>query len=326
MIGIRKRKPMGFPLFHRRNPFIMRKKLHFPISWHNNPSFAGTVKEDFAMPGRNTTRTMMQMKKDHTPVVCLTAYTARMARLMDEHVDLILVGDSVGMTVYGMDSTVPVTLDMMIAHGKAVVDATEKALVVVDMPFGSYQESPVQAFQNATRIMKETGCQAVKLEGGKEMAETVNFMTQRGIAVMGHIGLQPQSVNAVGGYRVFGQNDEDNKALEKLRNDAQSLERAGAFGIVIECTAEPLAAKLTEQIKIPTIGIGASAQCDGQILVVDDMLGLTANPPKFARAYADLTSICKDAFACYADDVRQRRFPAPENVYGAQKTSRPEPV
>ncbi len=274
---------------------------------------------------RNTIQTLMQMKKDQAPIVCLTAYTAPMARIMDAHVDLILVGDSVGMTVYGMGSTVPVTLDMMIAHGKAVVDATEKALVVVDMPFGSYQESPKQAFKNAARIMKETGCQAVKLEGGKEMAETVSFMTQRGVAVMGHIGLQPQSVNAIGGYRVIGRHDENDKALQKLRNDAQSLYAAGAFGLVIECTAEDVAARLTEQVReIMTIGIGASAQCDGQILVVDDVLGLTPNPPKFARVYTDLTGtrayanlreLFDNAVASYADAVRQRRFPGPENVY-----------
>ncbi len=272
------------------------------------------------MTKRNTTRTLMEMKADKTPIVCLTAYTAPLARIMDPHADLILVGDSVGMVVYGLDSTVPVTLDMMINHGKAVVKATEKALVVVDMPFGSYQESPQQAFRNAARILQKTGCQAVKLEGGREMADTVDFLTKRGVAVMGHIGLQPQSFNAVGGYRVMGRGDRE---IRKLHEDATSIEAAGAFALVIECTEESVAASLTKTATIPTIGIGASAACDGQILVTDDMLGLTENPPKFVRPYADLRTACSEAFTNFAHDVRDRTFPGPEHTYASKKKLEP---
>lgn len=256
-------------------------------------------------------------QKGQTPVVCLTSYTAPLTRLVDSQADLILVGDSLGMVVYGMDSTVPVTMDMMIAHGRAVVNASAKALVVVDMPFGSYQESPQQAYRNAVRILKETGCQAVKLEGGQEMAETISFMTERGIAVMGHIGLQPQSVNSVGGYHVIGRSTVEE---QKLYKDADAVTQAGAFCVVIECTAESVATEITARIAIPTIGIGASAACDGQILVTEDMLGFSSNYiPKFVHPYGNLAEQAKTAVQNYANDVRSRAFPRSENVYTIKK-------
>jgi 3-methyl-2-oxobutanoate hydroxymethyltransferase len=252
-------------------------------------------------------------RKGCTPLVCLTAYTAPMTKIMDKHVDVILVGDSLGMVVYGFDSTVPVTMEMMVAHGSAVARSSKNALVVVDMPFGSYQASREQAFENAARLMKETGCAAVKLEGGAEMAETIEFLTQRGIPVMGHIGLQPQSVNAAGGYRVMGRTVEEEK---KIAFDAAAVAQAGAFAVVIECTAEALAAAITKEIAIPTIGIGASASCDGQILVVDDMLGLSGdNIPKFVKKFADAALMIDSAIATYADAVRTREFPSETNTY-----------
>jgi len=264
-------------------------------------------------PSRKTIRDITALKKAGTPVVCLTAYTFPAAKAMDEEVDLILVGDSVGMVVYGMDSTIPVTMDIMIAHGKAVANATKKALVVVDMPFGSYQESPQQAYRNAVRLLQETGCQAVKLEGGQEMEDTIAFLTMRGVAVMGHIGLQPQSVNAVGGYQVFGRQETEE---HKIKNDAAAVARAGAFSIVIECTAESLAKAITEKSAIPTIGIGASAACDGQILVTEDMVGLTGKkPPKFVHQYANMSNEFLEAVQSYATDVRARTFPRPENTF-----------
>lgn len=253
--------------------------------------------------------------KDGTPVVCLTAYTAPMAQWADEVADLILVGDSVGMVLYGFESTLPVTVDMMIAHGAAVVRATRQALVVVDMPFGSYQESAEQAFYNAARILKETGCAAVKLEGGMEMAQTVAYLTQRGIPVMGHIGLMPQSVNSAGGYRVAGKDEAD---AARLRDDARAIAGAGAFAIVIEGTVEPVAESLTRSIAVPTIGIGASAACDGQVLVTEDMLGLSVgHKAKFVKPYADLAGNVQGAMADYAAEVRARTFPAADHVYSS---------
>lgn len=252
--------------------------------------------------------------KGKMPVVCLTAYTAPVARLVDCAADLVLVGDSLGMVLYGMESTVPVSLDMMIRHGQAVVRATEKTLVVVDMPFGSYQESPAQAFRNAAMILKESGAAAVKLEGGSEMAETVSFLVSRGIPVMGHIGLQPQSVHAVGGYRMTGRSAPEQK---RIMNDAKMLADAGVFSIVLECVTPDLARGITESVPVPTIGIGASAACDGQILVTEDMLGLSgARVPKFVRQYASLGALMEEALSSYAEDVRARAFPALDDAQG----------
>jgi len=254
--------------------------------------------------------------KNAKPVVCLTCYHAHTARLLDDHVDVILVGDSLGMVMYGMESTVGVTLDMMIAHGQAVMRGSKHALVVVDMPFGSYEESPQIAFRNAARVMQETGCTAVKMEGGQRLAETVRYLTERGIPVMGHIGLTPQAVNVTGGFRARGRTEEEWPAIEA---DAKAIAEAGAFAIVLEGMAEPLAAKITRQIAVPTIGIGASPECDGQILVMEDMLGLNPNPPKFVRQYASLGPDIERAVKAYAADVRARAFPGKENVYTMKK-------
>lgn len=250
--------------------------------------------------------------KGATPIVCLTAHSAPMARILDGHVDLLLVGDSLGMVVYGLPSTLQVSLDMMIAHGAAVVRGSERALVVVDLPFGSYQESPEQAFRSAARVMAETGAQAVKLEGGAEMAATIAFLTRRGVPVMGHIGLLPQSVNAQGGYRTQGR---DAAAAAALIADAAAVAAAGAFAMVVEGTVETVAREITAAVAIPTIGIGASAACDGQVLVSDDLLGLfTEFTPRFVKRYAEVGETIAEAVAAYGADVRARRFPGPEHV------------
>ena len=264
-------------------------------------------------PNRRMTAPRIAARKGGEPIVALTAYHAHTARLADPHVDLLLVGDSVGMVLYGHGSTLPVTLEMMIVHGRVVASAVKHALVVVDMPFGSYEESPQQAFRNAARIMKETGCGAVKLEGGVRMAETIRFLVERGIPVMAHIGLTPQSVNALGGFFVQGRKQAQWAAIEE---DAKAVAEAGAFCVVIEAVAEPLARRITEQVPIPTIGIGASPACDGQILVMEDMLGLNPRPPKFVKTYADLAGAIEKAIATYADEVRSRTFPDEDHVYG----------
>lgn len=269
-------------------------------------------------PLRRFTVPAFQARKGGDPLVCLTAYTAPLARVYDPHVDMLLVGDSLGMVIYGFDSTLPVTLDMMIAHGAAVVRGSQKALIVVDMPFGTYEESPAQAFHNAKRLMAETGCGAVKLEGGVAMAETIGFLAQRGIPVMAHVGLTPQAVNALGGYGLQGATPE---SATKITDDAEAVTKAGAFSVVIEKTAEPLARTLTEKLPIPVIGIGASAACDGQVLVTDDMLGVNSGfKPKFVKSYANLESVIGEAVAHYAEDVRARVFPGPEHCFiGTQK-------
>jgi 3-methyl-2-oxobutanoate hydroxymethyltransferase len=248
-----------------------------------------------------------------TPQVWLTAYTTPMAKLLDPHCDVLLVGDSLGMVLYGLPSTLAVTLDMMIAHGAAVVRGARQALVVVDMPFGSYQASPEQAFTNAARVLAETGCQAVKLEGGAEMAPTIAFLTARGVPVCGHVGLMPQQVNVAGGFRATGRTQDE---AARVADDASAVARAGAFAVVIEGTLEPVAAAITGQIDIPTIGIGASAQCDGQVLVIDDVLG-TFNDftPRFVKRYAELGAEISRAVAAYAADVRERRFPGVANTF-----------
>lgn len=262
----------------------------------------------------------VRARKGSVPLVCLTAYTTPVAELADKHCDIVLVGDSVGMVLHGLDSTLGVTLDMMILHGKAVRRGVGKALMVVDMPFSTFEESPDQAFRNAARLMAETGCAAVKLEGGEAMAETVRFLTARGIPVMGHVGLTPQAVNAFGGYKVQGRGE----AADAIRRDAQAVAEAGAFSIVLEKVPESLARAITQELSVPTIGIGASPDCDGQILVVDDMLGIfTAFKPKFVKRYSDLGAQAEKAIAAYADDVRGRRFPDESHVFGDEaKTPR----
>jgi 3-methyl-2-oxobutanoate hydroxymethyltransferase len=252
-----------------------------------------------------------------TPQVWLTAYTTPMARLLDPHCDVLLVGDSLGMVLYGLPSTLSVSLDTMIAHGAAVVRGAKHACVVVDMPFGSYQQSPQQAFANAAQVLAETGCQAVKLEGGVEMAETIRFLTQRGVPVCGHVGLMPQSVNVAGGFRATGRTNDE---AARVTADAEAVAEAGAFAVVVEGTLEPVAASITAHIDIPTIGIGASAQCDGQVLVIDDVLG-TFNDfkPRFVKRYAELGPVISRAAADYAADVRSRAFPAPEHTFRKTK-------
>lgn len=260
--------------------------------------------------------TIPQLKtrpKGGAPLVMLTCYTAPMAKLMDGCVDMLLVGDSLGMTIYGMKNTLGVTLEMMINHGRAVVEHAPGTAVIIDMPFGSYEASPAQAFLSASRLMQETGALAVKLEGGQTMAETVRFLSDRGIPVMGHVGLTPQSIQQLDGFKVQGKNSD---SFEKILKDAQALEEAGAFAVVIECVPEPLAALITEKLSIPVIGIGASPQCDGQVLVVDDMLGFfTDFRPKFVRHYAALHTDIKDAIEQFASDVRDRQFPSSEECY-----------
>ncbi|MDX8443316.1 3-methyl-2-oxobutanoate hydroxymethyltransferase [Mesorhizobium australafricanum] len=257
-------------------------------------------------------------RKGGEPIVCLTAYTTPVANLADRHCDVVLVGDSVGMVVHGLPSTLGVTLEMMILHGRAVRRGLTRALMVVDMPFGSYEESPEQAFRSASRVMAETGCAAVKLEGGARMASTIGFLTARGIPVMAHVGLTPQAVNTLGGYKVQGRG----AASDRVMNDAVAVAEAGAFSVVLEKIPEPTARAITQQITIPTIGIGASPACDGQILVIDDMLGLfTTFRPKFAKRYAELGSDAVRAVAAYAQEVRERRFPADEHVFADASAS-----
>ncbi len=254
----------------------------------------------------------IRARKGGTPIVCLTAYTTPVARLVDAHCDLVLVGDSVGMVVHGLPSTVGVTLDMMILHGNAVRRGLDRALLVVDLPFGSYEESPEQAFRSAIRVMTETLCGAVKLEGGVYMAETIRFLVTRGIPVMAHIGLTPQSVNTFGGYPVQGRGED----AERIMADARAVADAGAFSVVLEKVPETLARAITAEIAIPTVGIGASPACDGQVLVVDDMLGLfTDFRPKFVKRYAELGHAASAAIASYAQEVRSRDFPAIEHTF-----------
>ena len=237
----------------------------------------------------------IRARKGGEPIACLTSYHAHTARLIDRHCDLILVGDSLGMVMHGLETTVPVTLDMMILQGLAVMRGSKRALVVVDMPFGSYEASKEQAFMSAARVMKDTGCGAIKLEGGRRMAETIAFLVERGIPVMGHIGLTPQSINTIGSFRAQGRDESDWEPIEAV--------------------AEPLARRITAAVEIPTIGIGGSVACDGQILVLEDMLGLSPRVPKFVKRYAELGPSIEAAVAAYAADVRARAFPGTEHVY-----------
>ena len=242
----------------------------------------------------------------------LTAYTARQAQLLDQHCDMLLVGDSLGQVIYGLPSTLQVTLDMMIAHGAAVVRGSYHSVVIVDMPFGSYEASPQQAFESASRIMSETGCAAVKLEGGQAVAETIAFLSQRGIPVMAHVGLTPQAVNALGGYGARGRSQEEHA---KIIADGQAVADAGAFAVVVEGVVEPIAVALTQSVEIPVIGIGASAQCDGQVLVTDDMLGMFERVPRFVKKYGDIAGMISETAATYAEEVRARTFPGIEQTY-----------
>jgi 3-methyl-2-oxobutanoate hydroxymethyltransferase len=261
---------------------------------------------------RRLTAPDIRARKGGEPIVALTSYHAHTARILDEHCDVILVGDSLGMVMHGMESTLPVTLDMMIVQGRAVMRGSQRALVVVDMPFGSYEASKEQAFMSAARVLKETGCGAIKVEGGRRMAETIAFLVERGVPVMAHVGLTPQSINALGGFRAQGRDPADWGPFEE---DARAVAQAGAFSVVLEAMAEPLAARVTKDIDIPTIGIGASATCDGQVLVLEDMLGLSPRVPKFVKRYGELGPSIEAAVAAYATDVRARAFPGPEHVY-----------
>ncbi len=258
-------------------------------------------------------------RKGAEPIVCLTSYHAHTARLVDKYCDVILVGDSLGMVMHGLETTVPVTLDMMILQGHAVMRGSRRALVVVDMPFGSYEASKEQAFMNAARVLKETGCGAIKVEGGKRMAETISFLAERGVPVMAHVGLTPQAINTIGSFRAQGRDQAD---WARIEEDALAVAAAGAFSVVIEAVAEPLARKLTSAVAIPTIGIGASVACDGQILVLEDMLGLTPRVPKFVKRYGDLGPGIEKAVADYAMEVRSRAFPSADHTYPMKQKPR----
>lgn len=263
-------------------------------------------------PMKRLTVPAIRARKGGDPLVMLTAYTVRMAQLLDPHCDLLLVGDSLGQVIYGLPSTIPVTLEMMAAHGAAVVRGSYHAVVVIDMPFGSYESSPEQAFASASYLLKETGAAAVKLEGGEVMAPTVRFLVERGIPVMGHVGLTPQAVNTLGGYGARGRSQAE---AAKILDDARAIDRAGAFGLVIEGVVEPIAIEATRSVDCVTIGIGASAQCDGQVLVIDDMLGMFDRTPRFVKRFDDLAGRISAAVKAYAQDVRGRTFPGPEQTY-----------
>ncbi len=264
----------------------------------------------------------IRARKGSAPLVVLTAYTTPGARLVDPHCDIALVGDSVGMVLHGMPSTLGVTLEMMILHGRSVVRGLTRAMAVIDMPFGSYEESPQHAFRNAARLMQETGAPAVKLEGGAHMAETIAFLVKRGVPVMAHIGLTPQSVNTLGGYKVVGRDGD----ADRVMSDAIAVEDAGAFAVVLEKVPMGLAARITQRLTIPTIGIGAGIHCDGQVLVIDDMLGLfTEFKPKFVKRYADLGRTADEAIATYAAEVRARQFPGDEHSFADVASKGPKP-
>jgi 3-methyl-2-oxobutanoate hydroxymethyltransferase len=267
-------------------------------------------------PMRRLTAPAIMQRKGGEPIVMLTAYTARMAQLLDPHCDMLLVGDSLGQVIYGLPSTIPVTLEMMCAHGAAVVRGSWHALVAIDMPFGSYEASPEQAFASAARVMKETGAAAVKLEGGEAMAETVAFLVRRGIPVIGHVGLTPQAVNALGGYRARGR---DEAEAAKILADARAVAAAGCFALVLEGVMEEIANEATRAVACPTIGIGASAQCDGQVLVTEDMLGLFERTPRFVKRFDDLATRIGEAAAAYASEVKSRAFPTEDQIYRSGK-------
>jgi 3-methyl-2-oxobutanoate hydroxymethyltransferase len=264
------------------------------------------------VPIKRLTAPEIGARKGGAPIVALTSYHAHTAAIADKYVDFLLVGDSLGMVMHGFETTLPVPLDLMIMHGRAVMRGAKRALVVVDMPFGSYEESPSQAFHNAAKVIKETQCGAIKLEGGRRMAETIRFLTERGIPVMAHVGLTPQSINVLGGFKAQGRTREQWAAIEE---DARAVAEAGAFAVVLEAIAEPLAAKITKTVPIPTIGIGASAACDGQILVMEDMLGLSPQVAKFVKEFGKVGEVIERAIGSYAEEVRNRTFPGPDNTY-----------
>ena len=263
-------------------------------------------------PMKRVTVPAVRKRKGGEPLVMLTAYTVRTAQLFDPHCDLLLVGDSLGQVIYGLPSTVPVTLEMMAAHGAAVVRGSYHAMVVIDMPFGSYESSPEKAFESAAWLLKQTGAAAVKLEGGEAMAPTVRFLVDRGIPVMGHVGLTPQAVNMLGGYGARGRTQEE---AAKIIDDGQAIDRAGAFAMVVEGVVEPIAIELTRTVECVTIGIGASAHCDGQVLVAEDMLGLFERTPRFVKRYGDMASFVSGCAEAYAGEVRSRVFPGPAQTY-----------
>ena len=267
--------------------------------------------------GRRLTAPDIRARKGGEPLVCLTSYHAHTARILDSFCDVILVGDSLGMVMHGLESTVPVTLEMMILQGNAVMRGSKRALVVIDLPFGSYEASKEQAFTTAARVLKETGCGAIKLEGGQRMAETIGFLVERGVPVMGHVGLTPQAINALGSFRAQGRDEDDWAPIEA---DARAVTDAGAFSVVLEAIAEPLARRITAEVAIPTIGIGASVACDGQILVLEDMLGLSPRVPKFVKRFGDLGPSIELAVKSYAEDVRARQFPGADHVYPMRKS------
>ena len=271
-------------------------------------------------PMKRLTVPKLKAMKGGEPIVMLTAYTARMAQLLDPHCDILLVGDRLGQVIYGLPSTVPVTLEMMCAHGAAVVRGSWHSVVAVDMPFGSYEANPAAAFESAARILKETGAAAVKLEGGEAMAETIAFLTARGIPVIGHVGLTPQAVNALGGYGARGRSDAERA---KILADAQAVSDAGAFLLVVEGVMEEIGTEVTARVSCPTIGIGASASCDGQVLVTEDMLGLFERTPRFVKRYDDWAGRVETAAAAYAADVRARRFPTEEQIYRPNREGKP---
>ena len=270
-------------------------------------------------PMKRLTVPAIRDRKGAEPLVMLTAYTVRMAQLLDPHCDLLLVGDSLGQVIYGFPSTLPVTLDMMCAHGAAVTRGSYHALVIIDMPFGSYEAGPEQAFASAARVMRETGAAGVKLEGGETMAPTIAFLTARGVPVMAHVGLTPQSVNALGGYGARGRTNAEHAQIVA---DARAVAEAGAFALVAEGVIEPLARTITAEVSIPVIGIGASAECDGQVLVAEDMLGLFERTPRFVKRYGDMAAHISAAAEAYAKDVRARAFPKAEQTYRAKPSGK----
>ncbi len=265
---------------------------------------------------RRLTAADIRARKGGDPIVSLTSYHAHTARIADQHCDVILVGDSLGMVMHGLETTVPVTVDMMILQGLAVMRGSRRALVVVDLPFGSYEASKEQAFMTAARVLKETGCGAVKLEGGARLAETIAFLVERGVPVMAHVGLTPQAINVLGSFRAQGRQEDEWSAIEA---DATAVAKAGAFSVVLEAMAEPLARRITEKVAIPTIGIGASPACDGQILVMEDMIGLSPRVPKFVKRYGEFGPLVEKAIATYAAEVKARTFPGPEHTYAMAK-------
>ncbi len=262
---------------------------------------------------RITLSDIQNHKKSDKPLVCLTSYTAPMTKILDPHCDILLVGDSLGMVVYGMENTIGVTMDMMINHGKAVVNAAKHAFVMVDMPYGTYEDDPAIALESAKRLMEETGCEALKLEVNKALAPTIELLVKNDIPVQAHIGLCPQSVVKEGGYKIKGKT---NQEISDLIDDALAVEKAGAFSILIEGTKEAASREISAAVKVPTVGIGASPACDGQILVTQDMLGMiTDHTPKFVKKYTTMADIISEAVANYADDVRERKFPNEKYVY-----------